>query len=242
MQYGAGCAYRLNAGAIPGLAQTPWQGHKKGTPTAESLLLAWLGVGLYHTGARGALRPDDHGVSFRCRWQVEIAIKRWKSVLDVDALRAKAHSPLAAVWLHGKLLYALMLSDVCGVSWDRWGRLDQERGHVVARLGHAQRRDSPDDYWGLVLKEGRLGGMLEGVNGTASPEDITTAALQRSTYSIAAMQANKRVSQLQHNGRLSRGTHAYPGANGPSGRVGRLDANGISTLRGGRHPFLAVGF
>ena len=28
------------------------------------------------------------------------------------------------------------------------------------------------------------------------------------------MQTNKRVSQLQHNGRLSRGTHAYPGANG----------------------------
>jgi hypothetical protein len=33
------------------------------------------------------------------------------------------------------------------------------------------------------------------------------------------MQANKRVSQLQHNGRLSRGTHAYPGANAPTGRV-----------------------
>ena len=28
------------------------------------------------------------------------------------------------------------------------------------------------------------------------------------------MQANKRVSQWQPNGRLSRGTHAYPGANG----------------------------
>ena len=39
---------------------------------------------------------------YRCRWQVEIAIKRWKSVLDVDALRAKATSPLAEVWLHGK--------------------------------------------------------------------------------------------------------------------------------------------
>jgi transposase len=29
------------------------------------------------------------------------------------------------------------------------------------------------------------------------------------------MQARKRVSQLQHNGRLLRGTHAYPGANAP---------------------------
>jgi len=33
---------------------------------------------------------------------VELAIKRWKSVLDVDALRAKARSPLAEGWLHGK--------------------------------------------------------------------------------------------------------------------------------------------
>jgi IS4 transposase len=39
---------------------------------------------------------------YRCRWPVELAIKRWKSVLDVDALRAKARSPLAEVWLHGK--------------------------------------------------------------------------------------------------------------------------------------------
>ena len=41
---------------------------------------------------------------YRCRGHVEMAIKRWKSVLDVDALRAKAPSPLAEVWLHGKLL------------------------------------------------------------------------------------------------------------------------------------------
>ena len=65
---------------------------------------------------------------YRCRWQVELAIKRWKSVLDVDALRAKANSPLAAVWLHGKLLYALMLERrMRRRLGDRWGRLDQER-------------------------------------------------------------------------------------------------------------------
>ena len=40
----------------------------------------------------------------RCRWHVELARKRWKSVLDVDALRAKATSPLAEVWLQGKWL------------------------------------------------------------------------------------------------------------------------------------------
>src|SRR3954468_17268129 len=51
-----------------------------------------------------------------------------KSVLDVDALRAKAHSPLAEVWLHGKLLYALMLERrMRRQLGDRWGRLDHER-------------------------------------------------------------------------------------------------------------------
>ena len=41
-------------------------------------------------------------LGYRLRWAMDIAIKRWKSVLDVDALRAKAPSPLAEVWLHGK--------------------------------------------------------------------------------------------------------------------------------------------
>lgn len=46
---------------------------------------------------------------YRCRWQVELAFKKWKSVLNVDALRAKQGSALAQVWLYGKLLYALLV-------------------------------------------------------------------------------------------------------------------------------------
>ena len=49
-------------------------------------------------------------------------------MLNVDALRAKAHSPLAEVWLHGKLLYALMLERrMRRQLGDSWGRLDRER-------------------------------------------------------------------------------------------------------------------
>jgi hypothetical protein len=74
------------------------------------------------------LSPQTIMALYRCRWQVEIAIKRWKSVLDVDALRAKANSPLAEVWLHGKLLYALMLERrMRRQLGDSWGRLDRER-------------------------------------------------------------------------------------------------------------------
>ena len=120
-------AYRLNAEQAHRARQKGRQGHKKGTPTAESLLLAgWVLV--FTTLAPAVLSAQTIMALYRCRWQVEIAIKRWKSVLNVDALRAKATSPLAEVWLHGKLLYALMLERrMRRQLGDRWGRLDHER-------------------------------------------------------------------------------------------------------------------
>src|SRR5262245_26827615 len=57
--------------------------------------------------------------------------------------------------------------------------------HVVARLGHAQRRAGTEDYRRLVLEGGRLGGMPEGVGGTASPEDITTAAPRGARHTLS---------------------------------------------------------
>ena len=120
-------AYRLNVEQANRARHTCRQGHKKGTPTAESLFLAgWV---LVCTTLAPAVRSAQTIMAlYRCRWQVEIAIKRWKSGLDVDALRAKANSPLAEVWLQGTLLYALMLERrmrrQLGASW---GRLDHER-------------------------------------------------------------------------------------------------------------------
>jgi hypothetical protein len=78
------------------------QGHKKGTPSAASLLVAgWVLV--CTPLAPAVLTAQTIMALSRCRWQGAIAIQRWKSVRDVDALRAKATSPLAAVWLHGTL-------------------------------------------------------------------------------------------------------------------------------------------
>jgi Transposase DDE domain len=120
-------AYRLNAEHANRARHTCRQGHKKGTPTAESLLLAG-GVLVFTTLAPAVLSAQTIMALYRCRWQVELAIKRWKSGLDVDALRAKAHSPLAAVWRQGQLLYAWMLERrmrrQLGASW---GQLDHER-------------------------------------------------------------------------------------------------------------------
>ena len=42
----------------------------------------------------------------RLRWQVELAIKRLKRLLNIDQLRARNNSALAELYLHGKLLYA----------------------------------------------------------------------------------------------------------------------------------------
>ena len=120
-------AYRLNVEQANRARHKCRQGHKKGTPSTESLFLAgW--VLIFTTLAPTVLSAQTIMALYRCRWQVEIAIKRWKSVLDVDALRAKANSPLAEVWLHGKLLYALMLERrMRRQLGDSWGRLDHKR-------------------------------------------------------------------------------------------------------------------
>ena len=46
---------------------------------------------------------------YGCRWQVELAIKRLKSLLDADLLRAHYGKPLSQVWLNGKMLYVLLI-------------------------------------------------------------------------------------------------------------------------------------
>jgi hypothetical protein len=138
---GWGQAYRLSGEQANRARQKCRQRHKTGQPQAETLLLAgWVLV--FTTLAATVLSAPTLLAVYRCRWQVAIARKRWKSVLAVEALRAKAGSPLAEVWLHGKLLYALLLERrMRRTLGDRWGRLDQERvetwGRVWERLKDA---------------------------------------------------------------------------------------------------------
>jgi hypothetical protein len=155
-------AYRLNAEQANRARHKCRQGYKKGTPKAESLFLAgWVLV--FTTLSPAVLAAQTIMALYRCRWQVEIAIKRWKSVLDVDALRAKATSPLAEVWLHGKLLYALMLERrMRSQLGDTWSRLDHERMATWWRVwGMLKDGIAPmitgalfwkDDAWAACLK------------------------------------------------------------------------------------------
>jgi hypothetical protein len=102
------------------LTHNPWGETYWASGLRENLTSRSYGEGL-ETGRRILQAP-------RQSLTRQIAIKRWKSVLDVDALRAKACRPLAEVWLHGKLLYALLLERrMRRTLGDRWGRLDQER-------------------------------------------------------------------------------------------------------------------
>jgi hypothetical protein len=101
---------------------------KKGkTPQAATLYLAgWVLV--WTSMSPDVLSADTVMTLYRARWQVELAIKRWKSLLDADALRARYQSPLAELWLHGKLLYALLVERrMRRTMGDSWGRLDRER-------------------------------------------------------------------------------------------------------------------
>ena len=79
---------------------------------------------------------------YRVRWQVELVIKRLKSLLDIDPLRAREHSPLAALYLHGKLLFTWVLEKRarrrCG---EDWNRLDRPR------------RATPWRVWKLLRQE-----------------------------------------------------------------------------------------
>jgi hypothetical protein len=65
---------------------------------------------------------------YRCRWQIELAIKRMKSLLPLDKLRTKQRSKLAEVYLYSKIIYQLLVDHAMRTTFGAvWGALDQER-------------------------------------------------------------------------------------------------------------------
>jgi hypothetical protein len=111
------------------------QSRKKGRTPKETTLF-WAGwVLVFTTVAPSILSANTISTLYRVRWQIEIAIKRWKSVLDVGQLRAKEGSPLAEVWLLGKLLYALVVERRARRQLGAdWSRLDGERRGTFWRV------------------------------------------------------------------------------------------------------------
>jgi Transposase DDE domain len=122
-------AYRLPAAQANRARQLCRKRNRKNGHQPQKRTLFLAGWVLVLTSLQPALLPGPTALAvYRVRWQIEVAIKRWKSVLDADLLRARYGSPLADVWLHGKLLYALLLDRrlrrTLGAGWSR---LDGER-------------------------------------------------------------------------------------------------------------------
>ena len=101
---------------------------KKGQnkPTPDTLYLA--GFLMVFTTLSSQILSDQTLLElYKCRWQIETAIKRLKSLLDIDKLRSK-EGIIADIWLNGKLLYALMLENRMRKKFgDNWGYLNEER-------------------------------------------------------------------------------------------------------------------
>jgi hypothetical protein len=92
-------------------------------------------VFIWTTLPLAVLSTDTIMALYRVRWQVELVIKRLKSILNIDHLRARKNSLLADLYLHGKLLYAWVVEKRsrrrCG---DDWNRLDQPRRATAWRV------------------------------------------------------------------------------------------------------------
>jgi IS4 transposase len=63
-----------------------------------------------------SLKPEEFPIDliaalYRLRWQIELAIKRLKSILHIDRLPAK-NPQLARAWLYAHLLLALILDKI----------------------------------------------------------------------------------------------------------------------------------
>jgi hypothetical protein len=122
-------AYRLSEAAAQAARRRCLSAGKRGKyrPKETTLFLAEFVLVLTNL-APAVLSAETVLALYRCRWQVELLFKRYKSLLDVDQLRARAGSSLGNVWLHGKLLYACLIEQRalqrCGPEWTQ---MDHER-------------------------------------------------------------------------------------------------------------------
>lgn len=87
--------------------------HKRRDPNPEELeLREWL---IVFSSALCSQLPRGICLElYRLRWQVEMAIKRFKSVLEVGKLPTKLGSPISEVYLAGRFLYAMLLMKAAG--------------------------------------------------------------------------------------------------------------------------------
>lgn len=118
--------------------------NKNSRPTPKDATLFFCGwVIILTTISPQEISASVIGELYRLRWQIEIVIKRLKSLLRLDCLRAKKDSLLATVYLTGKLLYACLVegqaSAICPdptIAWRTWRLAEEKIRPLITGVQH----------------------------------------------------------------------------------------------------------
>jgi hypothetical protein len=102
--------------------------YDKGRKTRAATLLACEWLTVLTTIDPAEMSADLILQLYRVRWQIELYIKRLKSILKLGQLRAKRGSELARVHLLAKMIYALVVERIAVERFgDRWTQMTQKR-------------------------------------------------------------------------------------------------------------------
>lgn len=128
-------AYRLNEEAANRARQRCRRKASRSmkSPPKETTLFYCGWVIVLTTLPPEQLSAEAIGEIYRLRWQIELVIKRCKSLLRVDCLRANRDGKLAPVYLTGKMLYACLierranaLSESPAQRWRVWQMIEEQ--------------------------------------------------------------------------------------------------------------------
>jgi hypothetical protein len=120
--------------------------YDKGHTTRAATLLACEWFAVLTTIAPSELSPELILELYKVRWQIELYIKRLKTILRLGQIRAGRGSRLAQVYLLAKMIYALLLETVVAERFGRqWTQMTGERGGTwfrVWRMMHNEFRET----------------------------------------------------------------------------------------------------
>jgi len=125
--------------------------YDKGHTTRAATLLACEWLTLMTTIGPAEISEELILELYRIRWQIELYIKRLKSILKLGQIRAGRGSQLARVHLLAKMIYALLVETISVERFgDRWIRMTQERRATWFRIWKMLRDELLETIIGTV--------------------------------------------------------------------------------------------
>lgn len=111
--------------------------YDKGHQTREVTLLLCEWIIVLTTIAPDEVSAEQILELYRIRWQIELYIKRLKSLMKVGKIRAKRGSPLAKVHILAKMLFAVLIERIAQRRLgSNWTRMTGERKATWHRVWH----------------------------------------------------------------------------------------------------------